>query len=110
FIAFMPQWDFLNFIAEHALRYSTFQLRMNAEVADLIEESGRVVGIRANTPQGALEVRAGLVVGADGRHSTVRAKAGLKTLNLGAPMDALWMRLSKTPADAHQSLGYLDRG
>jgi len=110
FIAFMPQWDFLNFIAEHALRYSTFQLRMNAEVADLIEESGRVVGIRANTPQGALEVRASLVVGADGRHSTVREKAGLKTLNLGAPMDALWMRLSKMPSDPHQSLGYFDRG
>jgi 2-polyprenyl-6-methoxyphenol hydroxylase-like FAD-dependent oxidoreductase len=78
FIAFMPQWDFLNFIAGRAARYPTFTLRMSADVTDLIEQSGRVVGVRATTPDGPLEVRPQLVVGADGRHSVVREKAGLK--------------------------------
>src|SRR6478736_302226 len=77
FVAFMPQWDFLNFLAEEAARYSTFRLLMQADVTGLIEEVGSVMGLRANTPDGPLEVRAGLVVGADGRHSTVRSHAGL---------------------------------
>ena len=94
FVAFMPQWDFLNFLAEEAARYSTFQLRRQADVTGLIEESGSVVGLRANTPDGPLEVRAELVVGADGRHSVVRAKAGLSIEEFGAPMDVLWFRLS----------------
>lgn len=110
FIALMPQWEFLNFLAEQARRYTTFRLRMNADVVDLIEENGRVAGIRANTPEGPLEIRATLVVGADGRHSTVREKSGLKSTDFGAPMDVLWMRLSKKPDDPYQSLGYIDRG
>src|SRR5437868_1856718 len=81
FIAFMPQWDFLNFLAEYGRQYPTFHVRMRTTVTDLIEEAEAVVGLRAETPDGPLEVRAGLVVGADGRHSTVRERAGLKVLN-----------------------------
>ena len=94
FIALMPQWDFLNFLAEQGKRYKTFDLRMQAEATDLIEENGRIVGLIANTPDGALTIRADLVVGCDGRHSTVREKAGLKSDDYGAPMDVLWFRVS----------------
>src|SRR5438445_4384575 len=110
FIAFMPQWDFLDFIAEHARRYPAFHLHMRADVAGLIEEDGRVVGVRATTPEGPLEVRAGLTVGADGRHSTVRRQAGLEVEDVGAPIDVLWMRLSRRPNDPDQPLGRFDRG
>jgi 2-polyprenyl-6-methoxyphenol hydroxylase-like FAD-dependent oxidoreductase len=110
FIALMPQWDFLNFLAEHARRYPTFRLRMRAEVTDLIEENGRIVGVRATTPEGPLEVRAGLIVGTDGRHSTTRARAGLKVESLGAPIDVLWMRISRRERDPSQPLGRFDRG
>jgi 2-polyprenyl-6-methoxyphenol hydroxylase-like FAD-dependent oxidoreductase len=110
FIAFMPQWDFLDFIAEHAKRYPTFHLRMQAEVKDLVEENGHIVGVRATTPRGPLEVRARLTVGADGRHSTVRERAGLEVEDLGAPIDVLWMRLSRKPTDPDQPLGRFDRG
>ena len=110
FIAFMPQWDFLNFLAEEAARYSTFHLRRQAEVTGLIEESGCVVGLRANTPDGPLEVRADLVVGADGRHSVVRAKAGLSIEEFGAPMDVLWFRLSRRPSDPGDPIGRFDAG
>jgi 2-polyprenyl-6-methoxyphenol hydroxylase-like FAD-dependent oxidoreductase len=110
FIALMPQWDFLDFLTQHARKYSNFSLRMQAEVTDLIEEGGRVAGVRARTPAGALEVRADLIVGADGRHSTVREKAGLQTIDLGAPMDVLWMRLSQRPGDPKESMGRFDPG
>jgi 2-polyprenyl-6-methoxyphenol hydroxylase-like FAD-dependent oxidoreductase len=110
FIALMPQWDFLDFIAEQAGQYPAFQLRMEADVTDLIVESGRVAGVRATTPDGELEVRADLIIGADGRHSTVRERAGLEILDLGAPMDVLWMRLSRHPDDPGQSLGRFDTG
>lgn len=110
FIAFMPQWDFLNFIAEQAARYSRFQLRMQAEVIDLIVEDERVVGVRANTPDGPLDVRADLIVAADGRHSTVRQKSGLQSLKVGVPIDVLWMRVSRRPADPEQSLGRVAAG
>ncbi|MGH8706428.1 MAG: FAD-dependent oxidoreductase [Burkholderiales bacterium] len=110
YIAFVPQWDFLDFIAEHGRRYPAFHLRMQAEVTGLIEESGRVVGARATTPDGPLEVRAELVVGADGRHSAVRERAGLEVEELGAPMDALWLRLSRRASDPQQTLGRMDAG
>jgi 2-polyprenyl-6-methoxyphenol hydroxylase-like FAD-dependent oxidoreductase len=110
FIALMPQWDFLDFIAQQAKTYANFRLRTQAEVTGLIEEAGRVVGVRARTPAGALEVRTVLVVGADGRHSTVRAQAGLQIMDLGAPMDVLWMRLSQRPGDPKESLGRFDPG
>jgi 2-polyprenyl-6-methoxyphenol hydroxylase-like FAD-dependent oxidoreductase len=110
FLAFMPQWDFLNFLAEHGQRFRTFNVRMQTEVTRLVEESGQVVGVEANTPDGPVQVRAHLVVGADGRQSTVRARAGLKVQNLGAPIDVLWMRLSRQSGDPHQPLGRFNRG
>jgi 2-polyprenyl-6-methoxyphenol hydroxylase-like FAD-dependent oxidoreductase len=105
FIALMPQWDFLNFLAGQGRRYPGFRLLMQAEAQDLIEEGGRVVGLRAQTPDGPLEIRAGLVVGCDGRDSDVREKAGLAVETLGAPMDVLWFRLSRKPADSQQTGG-----
>jgi 2-polyprenyl-6-methoxyphenol hydroxylase-like FAD-dependent oxidoreductase len=110
FIAFMPQWDFLDFLSDHATRYPAFQLRMEAEVQDLILDDGRVTGLWATTPNGELRVRGDLDVGADGRHSTVRNKAGLDVTDLGAPMDVLWMRLSRHPNDPAQTLGRVDNG
>lgn len=110
FIAFMPQWDFLNFLAERGARYPTFKLLMRAEVTGLIEEAGSVVGLRATTPDGPLEVRANLVVGADGRHSVVRALAGLEVDEFGAPMDVLWFRLSRRPGDPEETMGRFDIG
>jgi len=110
FVAFMPQWDFLNFLAEEAARYSTFQLRRQAEVTGLIEEEGSVVGLRANTSDGLLEVRADLVVGADGRHSIVRAKASLSIEEFGAPMDVLWFHLSRRASDPGDPVGRFDAG
>ncbi|HLY63405.1 MAG TPA: FAD-dependent oxidoreductase [Terriglobia bacterium] len=110
FVALMPQWDFLDFIKEHATRYPTFHLRMEAEVADLISENGNVAGVRAKTPQGTLEIRAPLTIGADGRHSKVRKQAGLEVIDIGAPMDVMWMRISRRPSDPGQIFGHIDRG
>ncbi len=109
FIALMPQWDFLDFLAEYGRRYPAFHLRMQAEVTGMIEEGGRVTGVRAKTPDGELEVRAELVVAADGRNSILREAAGLKIEELGAPMDTFWMRLSKRAEDPGMSFR-LDRG
>ncbi|HKU80980.1 MAG TPA: FAD-dependent monooxygenase, partial [Candidatus Tumulicola sp.] len=95
FIAFMPQWDFLDFLAGCGKRYPTFHLMMQTEGVDLLEEDGRVAGVRAKAPDGDLAIRAGLVVGTDGRHSTIRERAGFEVENLGAPMDVLWMRIPK---------------
>jgi 2-polyprenyl-6-methoxyphenol hydroxylase-like FAD-dependent oxidoreductase len=110
FVGLMPQWDFLNFIAEKAKAYPEFRLRMECEVTDLLIENDRVVGVRAKTLNGDREFRAGLTVGADGRHSIVRAKAGLEVLDLGAPIDVLWMRLSRQPNDPAQTLGRFRAG
>jgi 2-polyprenyl-6-methoxyphenol hydroxylase-like FAD-dependent oxidoreductase len=110
FIAFVPQWDFLDFLAEHGRQYPTFRVRMQAKATELIEEGEAVVGLRAETPEGPLEVRAELVVGADGRHSTVRERAGLRVQDIGAPMDVLWLRLSRRPDDPDQPAGRFDRG
>ena len=110
FIAFMPQWDFLNFVAERGKRYPGFHLTMETEGDDLIEENGRVVGVRAHNKTAAMEIRADLVVGTDGRHSTMRAKAGFEVMNLGAPMDVLWMRISRVPSDPGQTFGRIDAG
>jgi 2-polyprenyl-6-methoxyphenol hydroxylase-like FAD-dependent oxidoreductase len=110
FIALLPQWDFLNFIAEQAKRYRTFHLRMQAEATDLIEEQGRVLGIRAKTPEGVREVRADLIVAADGRGSKLRDEAGLQLKDLGATIDVLWMRLSRQQGDANDALGRIGAG
>ena len=110
FMVLMPQWDFLDFLAEQGRRYPTFHLRMQTEVTGLIEDAGRVAGVRAKTPTGEMEVRAELVVGADGRNSTVRDRSGLTVENIGAPMDVLWMRLSKHSDDPGEVSIYTDRG
>jgi len=110
FIAFMPQWDFLDFIAEHAERYPTFRLLRNTEVTDLIERGGQVVGVKTETPEGPLEIFADLVVGADGRSSVVRDVSGLQIERLGAPIDVLWFRLPRQPDDQKQALGRFGNG
>lgn len=110
FLAFMPQWDFLNFFAEQGKRYPAFHLIMQADATDVIEAGEHIVGVRATRPRGTLEVHADLVVGADGRASVVRDLAGLEIVTLGAPMDALWLRLSKRPDDPQQSFGRIDSG
>ncbi|MDQ6942586.1 MAG: FAD-dependent oxidoreductase [Candidatus Eremiobacteraeota bacterium] len=111
FIALMPQWDFLSFLAEHGRRYPKFRVLMQAEVTELIDDGGRIAGVRATTPDGPVEIRAGLVVGADGRHSTVRARASLGVHDLGAPIDVLWMRLPKHTGDlGGAALGRINAG
>ncbi len=110
FIAMMPQWDFLDFLAEHAKRYPSFKLKMLAEVEGLLEDGTSIVGVTAKLPQGRLEVRSHLVIGADGRHSIVRETSGLKVEDLGAPMDVLWFRLAKRPDDGGQTLGRIQAG
>jgi 2-polyprenyl-6-methoxyphenol hydroxylase-like FAD-dependent oxidoreductase len=110
FIALMPQWDFLDFLAERGRQYKLFHLRMDAEVVGLIDEDGRIAGVRATTPRGALDVRAPLTVGADGRGSIVRERAGLIVDDFGVPIDVLWMRLSRRPDDPAQVLGNIRDG
>ena len=110
YIALMPQWDFLDFLAKHGELYPSFDLRMKAEATGLIEEDGRIVGLRAMTEDGEVAIRADLVVGADGRHSTVREKAGLHSDDYGAPMDVLWFRLPLKKADETEIFGHIETG
>jgi len=110
FIAFMPQWDFLNFLATRAKEFPDFQLLMQHEVIDLTFDDQRVTGVRVKTPRGELEIRADLVIGADGRHSTIQTRAGLERQDFGVPIDALWMRISKKQGDPQQSFGFFERG
>src|ERR1700678_2305449 len=110
FLALMPQWDFLNFLVEQGKRYPSFQVRMQAEATDLIEQNGRIVGVKAKTPEGIIEIRAPLTIGADGRHSVIRERAGLQVLDLGAPMDVLWMQISRQPTDPSEALGHVEAG
>jgi 2-polyprenyl-6-methoxyphenol hydroxylase-like FAD-dependent oxidoreductase len=110
FIAFMPQWDFLNFLSAQAKRFPTFALHMQHEVVDLIIESERVVGVRAKTPNGEREARADLVIGADGRHAITHTRAGFEIREFGVPIDVLWMLLSKREGDPKQSLGFFRHG
>ena len=110
FLALMPQWDFLDFIVEQGRRYPRFQIKMQTEAVGLIEENGRVTGVRATTPHGGLEIRSTLTVGADGRRSVVRQCAGLQVMDLGAPMDVFWMKLSRSPSDPGQTLGHIEPG
>jgi 2-polyprenyl-6-methoxyphenol hydroxylase-like FAD-dependent oxidoreductase len=110
FIAFMPQWDFLNFLSTHAKRFPNFQLLMEHEVVDLIFENERVIGVRAKTPRGELDVHADLVIGADGRHSVTEKQAGFEQREFGVPIDVLWMRISKKQDDPEQSFGFFQHG
>ncbi|MFN3658902.1 MAG: FAD-dependent oxidoreductase [Pseudolabrys sp.] len=110
FVAFMPQWDFLDFLADQGRRYPVFDLRMRAQATALIEEDGRVAGLRATTPEGEIEIRADLTVACDGRHSTLREAAGFKVDDIGAPMDILWFRLSRKAGDAAETFGHIEAG
>ena len=110
YVALMPQWDFLNFLAEHGRRYKTFNLHLSTEATEIVEEAGRVVGLRAKSADGELTIRADLVVGCDGRHSTVREKAGLKSDDYGAPMDVLWFRISRKESDDADTFGHVEAG
>ena len=110
FTAMMPQWDFLDFLADHARRYPTFDLRMSTEATDLIFDNDRVAGVRATTPDGEIEIRGDLTVGCDGRHSTLRRRAGFSVENLGAPMDVMWFRISRNDSDPGEALGHVESG
>ena len=110
FIALMPQWDFLDFLAAHGRKYPAFDLRMRTEATGLIEEDGRVAGVRAKSPDGEIEVRADLTVGCDGRHSTLRERAGFHVEDIGAPMDILWFRVSRRDSDTPETFGHMEAG
>jgi 2-polyprenyl-6-methoxyphenol hydroxylase-like FAD-dependent oxidoreductase len=110
FVALMPQWDFLNFLASHAQRYPGFHLHMKAEASDLITANGVVAGVRAKTQEGEIVISADLVIGCDGRHSTVRERAGLAVEDVGAPIDVLWFRMSRRESDGDEVFGHLEAG
>jgi 2-polyprenyl-6-methoxyphenol hydroxylase-like FAD-dependent oxidoreductase len=110
FIAFMPQWDFLNFLAAHGRRYRGFHLMMNTQATDLIYEGQRVAGVRARSEGAEVEVHADLVVAADGRHSTLRERAGFEVEDIGAPIDVLWLRISRNPRDPTDAFGHIEAG
>jgi 2-polyprenyl-6-methoxyphenol hydroxylase-like FAD-dependent oxidoreductase len=110
FLMFMPQWDFLNFLAERARKFPSFRLEMEAEATGLVLDGDRVTGVRVKTPTGQREIRADLIVAADGRDSRLREQAGLVPIDFGSPMDALWMRLSRKSGDPEQLFGRVDFG
>ena len=110
YIAMMPQWDFLDFLADHGKPLPGFTLQMDAEANGLLEEGGKVVGVTATVDGKPQEIRADLVVGADGRRSVVRDKAGFKVTEIGAPMDILWFQLSHQPTDESAVMGRIDSG
>jgi 2-polyprenyl-6-methoxyphenol hydroxylase-like FAD-dependent oxidoreductase len=110
FIALMPQWDFLDFLADYGKTFRGFDLRMRAEATGLIEEGGRAAGVRAKTPDGDLTIRAQLVIGADGRHSTLRKAAGLQVQDFGVPIDVLWFRVSRRDSDPDMTFGHVEAG
>jgi 2-polyprenyl-6-methoxyphenol hydroxylase-like FAD-dependent oxidoreductase len=110
FIALMPQWDFLNCLADHGRKFPSFHLHLRAEGVDLIEEGGRIAGVHVQTPDGTMDVRADLTVACDGRHSTIRARAGLTGKDLGAPMDVLWFRLPRRAGDPDETMGRFTPG
>jgi len=109
-LALMPQWDFLNFLAQQAARYPGFTLLHEAAVTGLLKEDARITGVKVVAPKGTIEIKANLIIGADGRSSDTRRLAGLQVINTGAPIDVLWFRLSKTKADPPQTLGRFEQG
>jgi 2-polyprenyl-6-methoxyphenol hydroxylase-like FAD-dependent oxidoreductase len=110
FIALMPQWDFLNFLASHAGKFPSFQLLMGHEAVDLRKEGKRIAGVVARNDGREVQVRADLVVGCDGRHSVTRRAAGLEVIEHGVPIDVLWFRISRNPGDPAQVLGNVNYG
>lgn len=110
FIAFMPQWDFLNFLAQQAQHYPTFRLLMETEAIDLLRDGDRITGVVARNTDGPLDINADLVVACDGRSSTLRDRAAMHVIDIGAPIDALWMRISKAPGNPGQAFGNIVAG
>jgi 2-polyprenyl-6-methoxyphenol hydroxylase-like FAD-dependent oxidoreductase len=110
FIAFMPQWDFLNFLRESGKRFASLKVMMNAEATELIHDGDRIAGVRAQTPEGALDIQADLTIACDGRHSIVRERAGLEVEEIGAPMDVLWFRAGKTAGESESVFARVDPG
>jgi 2-polyprenyl-6-methoxyphenol hydroxylase-like FAD-dependent oxidoreductase len=110
FIAFMPQWDFLNFLRESGKRFPSLKVMMNTDATDLIWSGTAVAGVKADTPAGPVEIRADLTIGCDGRHSIVREKAGLEIEEIGAPMDVLWFRAGKGPAENESVFARVETG
>jgi 2-polyprenyl-6-methoxyphenol hydroxylase-like FAD-dependent oxidoreductase len=111
FIALMPQWDFLNFLAQEAARFPSFTLRMGWEATGLIQtREGATTGVLANTPEGPVEIRAALTVGCDGRHAISRVAAHLPLIDEGVPIDILWLRIARRPSDPENALGYFNYG
>jgi len=111
FIALMPQWDFLNFLAQEAARFPSFTLRMGWEATGLIQTNdGATTGVLANTPDGPVEIQAALTVGCDGRHAISRVAADLPLIDEGVPIDILWLRIARRPSDPENALGYFNYG
>jgi len=110
FVMFIPQWDFLKFLAEHARRFPGFRLLMETEARELVIEDGRVVGLRTLSHGQEMIVRADLTVAADGRTSILREQSGCEVIEIGAPIDVLWLRLSKKAGDSSQTFGNVVAG
>jgi 2-polyprenyl-6-methoxyphenol hydroxylase-like FAD-dependent oxidoreductase len=110
FIAFMPQWDFLNFLRESGKRYASLKVMMSTEATDLIQQGGRITGVRASTPEGAVDIEADLTIACDGRHSLLRERAGLAIEEIGAPMDVLWFRAGKRENETENVFARIDPG
>ena len=110
YIAMMPQWDFLDFLADRGREQPRFILMMNAKAEGLIEDGGRVVGLTGTSEEGPFSIRADLVVAADGRRSDIRAASGLKGIDIGAPMDVLWFKLPRESGDPDQTGGQVANG
>ncbi len=110
FVALMPQWDFLEFLSARAKQFRTFQLRMQHQAVGLTRDAGHITGVKARTPEGTVEIRADLVVGCDGRHSTMRQAAQLEVQEFGVPIDVLWFRIGRNTNDPEQLFGNINYG
>jgi 2-polyprenyl-6-methoxyphenol hydroxylase-like FAD-dependent oxidoreductase len=110
FIAFMPQWDFLNFLREAGKRFASLKVMMNTEAVDLIRRGETITGVRAKTPDGIVDIEADLTIACDGRHSTVRERAGLEVEEIGAPMDVLWFRVGRKADESENLFARVERG
>jgi 2-polyprenyl-6-methoxyphenol hydroxylase-like FAD-dependent oxidoreductase len=110
FIAFMPQWDFLNFLREAGQRFASLKVMMNTEAVDLIRRGETIAGVRANTPDGIVDIEADLTIACDGRHSTVRERAGLEVEEIGAPMDVLWFRVGRKANETENMFARVEPG
>jgi 2-polyprenyl-6-methoxyphenol hydroxylase-like FAD-dependent oxidoreductase len=110
FVALMPQWDFLNFLASHAKRFPSFELLMEHEATGLLKDGERITSVVARNGDRDVQIDADLVVGCDGRHSVTRNQPGMDLIEHGVPMDVLWFRISRKGGDPEQVLGNVNYG